>query len=296
MFAIATFGSSVRQETDSYSDQDLLIVCADHNKNELYEKYLGKGYSVTALSERQLEFMQKSGALFIQHLKLESNTIVDEGGLFRRFLDSCDLISPSQDELYLCERTISKISMMPDSKVTDFFRADFLYCVSRDYLIKRLACKGCLAFGFNDVRDASVKSLGFNINDFDFLFDLRKVKSGYRDGSDRYRDVSSLVSSWLLVLNNVLNISLERGCKVDSVLTVELEGSYEKLRFLEYYYLIARSRGYVHPRHNMLMGYISKPNLYGAARRCNKDTVDSFIFDVRSFLGKLPTEGFSSVS
>src|SRR5690606_3890114 len=106
MFAIAEFGSTTRKTQDCHSDRDLLIVCELKTSREFVKNYCEQGYSVTLLTPSQLTFMQKRGSLFIQHLKHESRILMDTNTEFSKWLQSCPLIAPSEEEIQKCFSTI----------------------------------------------------------------------------------------------------------------------------------------------------------------------------------------------
>jgi hypothetical protein len=282
MYSIAKFGSTAMQENDLYSDSDLLVVCPETHRKKLHKKYTMHGYSVTLLSQSQLEYMQNKGSLFIQHLKRDAKIVVDDDCKLRRFLDRCDFIPPDNAEILRCENTIQYIASLPNTSITSAWKADFLYCVSRDYLVKQLARENILAFGFNDIfRESTVK---FNLNEADFLnlSKLRTAKARYRDTSIVYSDSGDASSEWISPICKAFSIDIEISKSWDftSIVRRNFSSIYEKLRTLEFLYLIARSTGYIHSDHELIIKYICNPNLYGSSRKNNDDTLSRYILDI----------------
>jgi len=147
MFALALFGSVSRKTDDLHSDRDLLIVCNSKLRYELHNKYCEQGYSVSTMTGKQLACMNENGSLFIQHLKSEAQIFFDRDGELHKFLSNCELVPPTSLELQRCKATLQFIASCPDTLSLSAWKADFLYCISRDYLIKEIAKTNKLAFG-----------------------------------------------------------------------------------------------------------------------------------------------------
>lgn len=151
MFVIAEFGSVYRKSNDSFSDKDLLIVCERKCVKYYYTKYTKKGYSVSVFTKNQLQLMRKKGSLFLQHLKIESNLLVDVDSKFEFFIKECDFVFPSDEELASCKQTLENLYTWPNDILSLAWKADFLYSSSRDFLIKLLAKNGIIAFGLESI-------------------------------------------------------------------------------------------------------------------------------------------------
>lgn len=55
---------------------------------------------------------------------------------------------------------------------------------------------------------------------------------------------------------------------------------YEQLRMLEALYLIARNMGYSHPKHQLIMNLIQKPNFYGSAKKANQEKIRQILSEI----------------
>jgi hypothetical protein len=284
MYSIAKFGSGTRQEKDIYSDSDLLVVCPASHRKKLYKQYASQGFSVTLLSLSQLEYMQKKNSLFLQHLKRDAKIIVDDNSKLRSFLDSCGFTPPEDSEIKRCENTIQYIASLPNTLSTSAWKADFLYCISRDYLVKKLAKENILAFGFKDICRHSVETFSISENELIELSKLRKAKAAYRSSFDCDFDISSTNYKWLFSLGNTFCINIEMNCHLDFDLLMRrsFNSTYEKLRTLELLYLLARSSGYSHPDHKLVTNFICNPNLYGSSRKCSDAMISRYMLDIHS--------------
>lgn len=283
MYTIARFGSTCRADSDQHSDQDLLIICPLNRKAGLLNKYQQKNYSVSFFTQRQLEKMQEKGSLFLQHLKAESQVIADLDGQFRRFIDSCDFIPPQTNELIQCETALTTVLVWPNDPRTDTWKADWLYCLLRDYLVKRLAAEGSLVFGVSDITKAAKKKWGISDGQLRCLQQLRLNKALYREKARSGKLESSLFSEVKYLLDTIGFIGPEITCEypvqLESLESL-LNTNYQWLRALEGIYILAMSAGYAHPSHNQLMKMIQNPNLYHSSSKIMNRKVRSYYSDV----------------
>ena len=286
MFAIVEFGSTTRCSHDRHSDRDLLVVSEKKSGWKFAKKYQKLGYSVTLLSPVQLIFMQSHGSLFIQHLKHESRTILDTNSEFCSWLESCAFIAPSRKEIQRCISTVEFISSWPSDTRLIGWQADFLYCVSRDLLIKWLAVRDKLAFGLEDLEPAL---LALNNNRFGSLANLRllrKLKATYRSKRMISNDTSRTIDSWLSELSSAFGINLPAKQLssteefVTGLVNRSFSSSYELLRTVEAAYHIARSHGYIHPEHEKLMKHIRNPNAYGSSQSRKRIVIERYLQEI----------------
>ncbi|MHA7847813.1 hypothetical protein [Serratia sp. D1N4] len=288
MFAIANFGSKIRNISDEYSDNDLLIVCNDEEREGLYKYYSNMGYSVSLFSKRQLYFMRKRGSLFLQHIKRDAEIFFDKDGFFEDFINGCELKAPEIDEIMRCESTISFIASLPDDEKINGWKSDFLYCTSRDYLIKKLALENDLAFGIDEI--ISKLKLKFKLKEIetDQLKCLRREKSIYRKSIFGFSSYCShdVISEWVNILHDRFEIEKPKNNLglLSSISNREICSSYEGLRCLEAVYLLARHRGIYHVMDEKIMRIIQSPNLYRSLQRNKNGIIKKLIFEIINML------------
>lgn len=284
MFAIVEFGSLSRKENDPYSDRDLLIVCPWELRKVYLNCYEKEGYSVSLLTERQLFFMKEKGALFLQHLRLESRVILDLGFEFTSFINTCKLVKPNLTEIDVCQKSIEYLSTWPNTPALSAWKADFLFCLSRDYLIKRLALEGEVAFGLKDIERIAGGLFTLRKDDFMFLSTLRKVKAAYRSDCQFPEEFETAIQLWLKALNQAFDfqntIDLSKKINISGTIPDNFHTPYEQLRTLEALYLIARNMGCSHPKHQLIMNLIQKPNFYGSAKKVNQEAIRKTLSEV----------------
>ena len=286
MFAIVEFGSLTRKEEDPYSDRDLLIICPPELRKDYLNRYEKEGYSVSLLTENQLFFMKKKGALFLQHLKLESRVIVDSGLEYSSFINTCNLVKPNLKEIELCKKSIENLSAWPNTPSLSAWKADFLFCLSRDYLIKRLALEGEVAFGLKDIERIANNIFNLKKEDFISLSVLRKVKAAYRSDYQFPENFETKMQHWLMALNQAFDfknlVYSNEEIDVSRIVPHDFNTPYEQLRTLEALYLIARDLGCSHPKHQLIMNLIQKPNFYGSAKKANQLAIRQFLNEIQA--------------
>ena len=280
MFAIVEFGSLSRGEGDLYSDRDLLVICPTELRKNYLNRYEKEGYSVSLLTEKQLFFMQKKGSLFLQHLKFESRVIFDSNLEYSSFIETCDLFKPTSTEIGACQRSIEYLSKWPNIPLLSAWKADFLFCLSRDYLIKCLAKEGVVAFGLKDIELKSKDIFTLKPENFISLATLRKAKAAYRSDLDIPEDIELSIKNWLTALNNGFDfnnhVAGHKTLDVSYIDSHDFQTPYEQLRTLEALYLVARASGYIHPKHETLINFIQKPNFYRSTQKLNQDKIGKF--------------------
>jgi len=182
--AEAIFGSSARGDADLISDRDILIVDDDlsvlrRRANELKDS----GWSVAPYTFRKLEALSRIGALFVQHLKLESDIQVDRAGRLAEVFASFSPKASYQSEISENARLAELVATHPDTPKGCLWAADVLYVAVRNFGILSLAEKNVFKFSYSEVVDALVDA-GFIKGKLirSELLHLRLLKSLYRSG------------------------------------------------------------------------------------------------------------------
>jgi len=284
MFAIVEFGSLIRKQDDPYSDRDLLIICPPGLRKYYLNRYEKEGYSVSLFTEEQLFFMKMQGSLFLQHLKFESRVILDSELKYSSFINTCNLVQPSPIEIDICQKSIEYLSSWPSTPSINAWKADFLFCLSRDYLIKRLASEGKVAFGLKDIERIAKDIFELREEDFIYLSTLRKVKAAYRSDYQFPENFDDATRNWLIALNRAFNFNnnVSGNVKLDvsGIVAHNFHTPYEQLRTLEGLYLVARNAGYSHSKHQLIMNLIQRPNFYGSAKKVNQVAIRQILNEI----------------
>lgn len=290
MFAIVEFGSVIRGSNDSISDRDLLIVSGRRVQFGLRQRYSELGYSVSALTPNQLKSMQRSGSLFVQHLKQESRILYDAGGEFQYWLTQCGVSYPTDCEIRRCAASIEFFSGWPNESHLLGWKADTLYCVSRDYLIKKLSKIGCFVFGLDDIECAIHLVAPLWKGNFEALKRLREAKAAYRAGKAPPEGTGESINAWVESIgewfgvceNNPVQKGLDEQLR--TLVGRSFDSDYERLRTLEAVYILAQARGVYHPEHDVLLKYIMSPNAYGASQKRRAKRIEGYLNETLGLL------------
>ena len=285
MFAVATFGSHCRNDSDLTSDRDLLLVCSKRRRFRIAEMYERKGYSVSSYTPNQLRHMKHSGSLFLQHVNLEAIITHDADGHFQQFLDSCHLVAPSQDEIFRCESSIAFVLSWPSLNELAAWKIDCLYCLVRDYFIKLLASRQVLAFGVDEIDQRAREAWQLPCDSFWGLRRARVVKNLYRSGvkaapEDGPEIVGSLMELLGCVNGEVSVHSSHEITQLCLVATEEPTSNYLLLRTLEAANAVAEAHGLLHPRRCRMLKLIHRPNAYGSSSRFRRSEIAALLEEV----------------
>lgn len=285
VYAAAEFGSSCRNDSDHISDRDLLVVCDQSLRYRLVKKYSSFGFSVSCHSFGQLVCMQQHGSLFIQHLKDEAIIRADPGALLERFLVSCDFVTPAVDELRRCEETLFSILYWPDQIETFSWKADFLYCAVRDYLIKRIAVHGIAVFGLHNIGQKCNEIWGISKDEFCVLEQLRRIKANHRAGRQNHSTIyASLFEKTRLLLARISRRFNHRMSSNKSILEYlsrhHFLSPYHQLRVLECAYLVSNIYGIKHYASNRIHSLVSNPNFYHSSSKYQAPEVQKYLTEL----------------
>ncbi len=182
-WAEATFGSMSRGDADEFSDRDILIVsdcvqALDRRRGELE----ANGYSVAAYTWRKLGALSKNGALFIQHLKLESVIRTDDSGRLSELINDFQPKQSYFEELASNRRLFQLVESYPVGGVGSLWCADVLYVALRNFGVLRLAELGKYVFSYQSILDELVNESILDRDKVSALRGLRLAKSLYRSG------------------------------------------------------------------------------------------------------------------
>lgn len=183
-WAEATFGSANSGDSDSLSDRDILIVSDDIEVLTLRSNALqADGWSVATYTWRKLEAICLEGALFVQHLKLESTIHRDDNG---RLADILASFRPKLDysaEIAMNNQLLRLAQTYPASSSGALWATDILYVGLRNFGVLKLAELKKYVFSYHAILDELVSA---DIIDREAIGDLRALrwaKALYRKGT-----------------------------------------------------------------------------------------------------------------
>lgn len=211
--------------------------------------------------------MRRSGSLFLQHLRYEARIIKDVDGRLSAFLACCELEAPTSVELERCRRAIGFAHCLMLGDAANLWKADYLFCLIRDYLIKRLAAGGVVAFGIPDIYEKARRLWQLDEGDLQTLLHLRKLKAAYRQGVACSINILEIFDAAARLIHKI-DFSTHapgRPITIENLPCYRFESAYEQLRVFEAVYLLYRDAGYVHHDRDRIDKLIREPNMYGGA-------------------------------
>lgn len=299
MEAIVEFGSHISGGVTKYSDKDLLVVCSADKKRSYQLEYTEKGYSVSFYSPSQLEHMRLKGALFLQHLKLESNIILDVEQDFECFINNCDVISPTSEELERCRASIENAILSPVSKLLNGWLSDYLYVLSRDYFVKYFATQGRLIFNANKLCSAIREEFNLSEGAASAILELRKNKSIYRNNIPQLNNDNSSLMQWINVLSHVLKFDSSpphaEHYYLNKTFFNKFNSTYDLLRYVESLLILYPEVSCGNKRDSLIKKLITNPNNYCSTSRSGKVALDNYLIDFMAEANKaLQSDKFSA--
>lgn len=179
--AEAWFGSVVRGDMDQMSDRDILIV--DDNPAILLERTReleAEGWSVASYTFAKLGALASKGALFVQHLKLESEIINDVGGRLAAILRSFEPRKSYVQELNENARLANLAGSIPIAPRGELLATDILYVAVRNFGVMQLAQRGIHLYSYGSILQALENQGILASNGVRALSVLRSFKCLYR--------------------------------------------------------------------------------------------------------------------
>jgi hypothetical protein len=181
----AVFGSAARGDCDALSDRDYLIVDDDAAVlNRRSSELCAQGWSVASYTFGKLKFLSANGALFIQHIKSESQVLADREGRLSELLRRYSPKSKYTAELNSNARLAALIESRPDTPLGTLWAADVLYVALRNFGVLLSAERGNYVFAYAAVVDALIQAGDLPAQARSPLLKLRFLKTLYRSGEN----------------------------------------------------------------------------------------------------------------
>lgn len=176
---VALFGSVPRGDYDAQSDQDVLIV-SDVHKARLDDQFVKAGYSPSVYSWRQLEDLARDGSLFIQHLKQESQILIDKRGQLQALLDDYRPKSDYSTRLADNKNLFEITNGVPTTNAAMSWAFDVLAVAFRNHAILHLAQRRIYEFSYIKLVSRIASEFGLSNSEIAILNELRLKKRQYR--------------------------------------------------------------------------------------------------------------------
>ncbi len=274
------FGSVCRGDSDQLSDRDILIV--DDNVDLLRSRRLQlqqEGWSVASYTWTKLQKIAAKGALFVQHLKLESQILHDENKRFETFVAEFKPKESYALEISANRSLASLASTYPASGIGALWAADVLYVCIRNYGVLKLAERKQFTFSFHDILDGLVAARCLSASDATSLRQLRLIKSLYRSHTFVPASTASALLEKItqVIPAEVMNEKCRPLSSVDVILRAiplsAKHSAYHRLRQLEKVYLagaIISPQFRRDPIFERLRRWIEDPRMYAGLVRAKE--------------------------
>jgi hypothetical protein len=274
------FGSASRGDTDALSDRDILIVDAD--TDILLSRCVelqAQGWSVAAYTWKKLERLSEQRVLFLQHLKLESRIIHDDGDRFADLIAAFEPKKTYAEEILQNAQLASIVQEYPATTEGVLWVADVLFVCLRNFGVLRLAEFGRFRFAFSSVL-SELTALGYLTEpQMATLQRLRPMKASYRSGIGKKGSVEIILGD---ILRSLPSEVLSVGCSgrsptelLSSIVPLPAGASaYHRLRNLERAYIAATAidgRIAERPEFARLRRWIADPRTYSSFAAVNEE-------------------------
>lgn len=243
-YSIAIFGSSLRTDFDKYSDKDLLIVAEDYKSLEkLKASYSKDNWSISSYTYSKLEYLSKSGSLFIKHLQMESQIITDFNGRLKWILDDFNEKSNYKKDIEYCLNYFDILKLVPNTPFGWAWFCDSFYVGLRNYLVFKNAEKKIFEFSFIKLLNNLKESGNITSSDVKILKELRVVKRNYREEViDELPSMNFIqkiipIAKSIGILEKVLIVDSSHFQKIiEKDIFRKQYNAYQRLRLIEGYY------------------------------------------------------------
>src|SRR5258706_9588038 len=179
--AVALYGSQVRGDRDRFSDRDLLLVSDDPSALSEAKALMSRnGFSSACYSWKKLRFLSNRKALFIQHLKQESQIIFDKEGKLHSLLASYRPASSYLKQIDGARDLVSLTKCFPHTRYGVGWALDVLAVGFRNLSILTLANERKYVFSLSGILSELGKMKMIDSEQEASLLALREYKSHFR--------------------------------------------------------------------------------------------------------------------
>jgi hypothetical protein len=205
--AVALYGSQVRGDRDRFSDRDLLLVSDDPSALSEAKTLMSKnGFSSACYSWKKLRFLTNRKALFVQHLKQESQIIIDKENKLHSLLASYRPASNYFKQIEGARDLVSLTDCFPHTRYGIGWALDVLAVGFRNLSILSLANEGKYVFSFSGILSELRKMKMIDSEEAVSLLALREYKSHFRTKAYSLLPSKERVIEIKKIIGNVFDI------------------------------------------------------------------------------------------
>jgi len=179
--AVIIFGSAARDDSDSISDRDILLVGDSRPALVRIEQILEcEGWSVAKFSWGQIRTMVARRSLFLAHIAHEGIILRDRDDKFQHLIGGFAPAYSYNDEIEVSKNMLAVVERIPDCPAGYLWASDVVAVAFRNLAISFLANHGIYKFSMREI-SASLLALGIIPKEAQRTIEnLRKLKFCYR--------------------------------------------------------------------------------------------------------------------
>lgn len=236
--SILKYGSFIRGNSDKYSDKDILVVADTYNELiELKTNFTNLGWSVSTYTYNKLQYLSENGFLFVKHLIDEGEIIDDKLSKLKNILKKFQEKLDYQLEMNKASSFLNFVDEIPNNTISYSWLCDNLYITFRNYLIYKSAFKNEFNFSYINLVNKLYNDKKISSSEAESLYQLRVLKSCYRNNFQDIIPSRDYVDSIISILNKVgLKIEIAFSDKpliFKNCSFKKIDSSYKKLRYVE---------------------------------------------------------------
>lgn len=186
--AAALYGSVARGDIESHSDIDLLLVCRSSSKllaytsiRETLEGYF-RQLSLTIYTEREIRFLHSVKSLFLLHLSLEANVLLDRSGFLKSLLTGFQPKESYRDDFQKSLQLLDPLRTITEGTPNNFHRLSYIYSLFRVFGVYLLAENKIYEFSKSRMAQQLMDKLPDRSESVALLTQLRALNSNFFTG------------------------------------------------------------------------------------------------------------------
>ncbi|MEP4032210.1 hypothetical protein [Roseibium polysiphoniae] len=181
MVSVSIIGSLARQSGDQFSDKDLLAIGETREFDHVISQYKNSGWNVSCYSKSEFETMARAGSLFVQHVKQDSLSLIDDDGYLRLILSDYRTKDSYLSDIRNALMPIVLIGKPEVSYWGQLFQADMMFVALRNACIYYKATVDLPEFDYANLISWICQISGLSLQETDLLLQLRYLKYAYRN-------------------------------------------------------------------------------------------------------------------
>jgi len=230
--SVCIFGSHSRGSKDEVSDKDVLICGSSRSEAySLIHDWEEMGWSVAFYTWKRLDLMSKAGSLFLQHLKLEGDIIIDGSSRLK------NVLKEYQPRKHYDEDFNSSLELFrPTERIVKSTQAaacmgDVLYTFLRNAMILKLADKEIYLFDYSKLLEEFQQQGLLCENDVGILKKLRLLKAAYRSRNFKFLNEIEIFEKSKPIVSAMFQLTSSEICAYSDIRCFKLP--YATLRDIE---------------------------------------------------------------